>query len=119
MKLLAVSDVHLGHAANRQAFARISCRPEDWLILAGDVAERFADLEFAFETVVPRFRQVVWVPGNHELWTMPSSAERERGQFRYERLIALCRSYDVLTPEDPYPVVAFGDGAMRIVPLFL
>jgi hypothetical protein len=25
----------------------------------------------------------------------------------------------VLTPEDPYPVVQFGDGAVRIVPLFL
>jgi len=119
MKLLAVSDVHLGHAANRQAFARISSRPEDWLILAGDVAERYADLEFAFATVVPRFRQVLWVPGNHELWTRPSGDETERGQARYERLVALCRSYGVLTPEDPYPVVAFRDGAIRIVPLFL
>ena len=120
MKLFAVSDLHLSHAANRQAFARISPRPEDWLILAGDVAEKYADLEFAFETVVPRFKRVVWVPGNHELWTRPSNDETERGQSRYERLIALCRAYDVLTPEDPYPVVRFGnDGAIRIVPLFL
>jgi predicted phosphodiesterase len=119
MKLLAVSDVHLSHEANRQAFARISSRPDDWLILAGDVAEKYADLEFAFEIAVPRFKRVVWVPGNHELWTLPSSDEKERGQFRYERLVALCRSYGVLTPEDPYPVVEFGDGAVRIVPLFL
>ena len=104
MKLLAVSDVHLSHAANRHAFARISPRRDDWLILAGDVGEKYADLEFAFRTVVPRFKQVVWVPGNHELWTRPSDDERERGQFRYERLVALCRSYGVLTPEDPYPV---------------
>jgi predicted phosphodiesterase len=119
MKLFAVSDLHLSHAANRRAFARISPRPEDWLILAGDVAEKYSDLEFAFETVVPRFKQVVWVPGNHELWTLPSSQESERGQFRYERLVALCRSYGILTPEDPYPVVAFATGATRIVPLFL
>jgi hypothetical protein len=39
--------------------------------------------------------------------------------FRYERLIAICRSYNVLTPEDPYPVIQLGNGPIRIAPLFL
>jgi|SRR5215475_1481257 len=119
MKLHAVSDLHLRHQENREAVEQIASRPEDWLILAGDVAERFDDLEYAFRVLVPRFRQIVWVPGNHELWTVPSTGEGVRGQFRYDRLIALCRSHGVLTPEDPYPVVAFGTERVRIAPLFL
>ena len=39
-RLFAVSDLHLGHAANREAIEAIRPRPNDWLILAGDVAER-------------------------------------------------------------------------------
>ena len=119
MKLSAVSDLHLSHPENRDVVAKIASHREDWLILAGDVAERFSDLEFAFSLLVPRFKQIVWVPGNHELWTIPSSGESERGQFRYDQLISLCRSYGILTPEDPYPVVAFGNERIRIAPLFL
>ena len=46
-------------------------------------------------------------------------AKRARGQFKYDELVELCRSYDVLTPEDPYPVVAIGGREVRIAPLFL
>jgi len=119
MKLYAVSDLHLSHVENRQAFSLVAGHREDWLVLAGDVAEKYSDLQFAFDFLLPRFKRVVWVPGNHELWTIPSSGERERGQFRYDRLVALCRSYNVLTPEDPYPVVRLGNDSIRIAPLFL
>jgi predicted phosphodiesterase len=119
VKLFALSDLHLGHEINRRALSHIAARPDDWLILAGDVGETRAHLELAFETLGPRFRQLVWVPGNHELWTVPSSGERSRGQFKYDELIELCRSYNVLTPEDPYPVVSVGGTDVRIAPLFL
>jgi 3',5'-cyclic AMP phosphodiesterase CpdA len=119
MKLYAISDIHLGYAANRRALAAITPRPDDWLILAGDVGETRAHLDFAFKVLTPRFRQLVWVPGNHELWTLPSQDEAARGQAKYDALIALCRSHGVLTPEDPYPVLAFGGREMRIAPLFL
>jgi hypothetical protein len=62
---------------------------------------------------------VVWVPGNHELWTAHWAGERARGQDKYNQLIDLCRSYRVLTPEDPYPIVSIGDAKVRVVPLFL
>ena len=52
--------------------------------------------------------QLVWVPGNHELWTVPRATGR-RGVARYEELVALCRRRGVLTPEDPFPVWA-GEG---------
>ena len=77
--------------------------PADWLILAGDVGETAAHLELAFRELKPRFAKLVWVPGNHELWTLPSSDEKARGRFKYDELIELCRFYEVLTPEDSLP----------------
>ena len=119
MKLHAISDLHVGYEANRRALSDITSRPGDWLILAGDVGETAAQLELAIETLKPRFAQLVWVPGNHELWTLPSSKETARGRFKYDELIQLCRAHDVLSPEDPYPIVAFGGKQVRIAPLFL
>jgi Calcineurin-like phosphoesterase len=119
MKLYAISDLHLGYEANQQALFGITSRPTDWLILAGDVGETAADLELAFGLLKPRFAQLVWVPGNHELWTLPSSNEKARGRFKYDELVELCRSYGVLTPEDPYPIVTMAGREVRIAPLFL
>jgi predicted phosphodiesterase len=119
MKLYAISDVHVGYEFNRRALAATTPHPEDWLILAGDVGETRAHLDYAFKLLKPRFRQLVWVPGNHELWTLPSHGEDARGEAKYASLIALCRSHGVLTPEDAYPVVAFGGREVRIAPLML
>ncbi|HSX98634.1 MAG TPA: metallophosphoesterase, partial [Streptomyces sp.] len=71
--LLAISDLHIGYPENRALVERM--RPEtddDWLLVAGDVAETVADIRWALETLAGRFAKVVWVPGNHELWTHPS-----------------------------------------------
>lgn len=62
---------------------------------------------------------MVWVPGNHELWTHPSDPVRLRGEARYLHLVDLCRSLGVLTPEDPYPVWEDADGPVTVAPLFL
>ncbi len=119
MKLFALSDLHLGYEDNRRVIAEIAPHPDDWLILAGDIGETAPHLEFAFSVLAPRFRRLVWVPGNHELWTIPSNRQEARGQYKYELLVALCRSYNVLTPEDPYPVVTVAEQKVRIAPLFL
>lgn len=118
MQLLAISDLHLGHKHNRAALDTIRARPDDWLIVAGDVGETEAHLDRAWQTLVPRFRQIVWVPGNHELWSPPGEAAPLRGVERYERMVARCRAHGVLTPEDPYPVWP-GEGPPTVVaPVF-
>src|ERR1700759_5393524 len=119
MKLYAISDLHLGHETNRRALSGIASRPNDWLILAGDVGETAVHLELAFDILKPRFAQLVRVPGNHELWTLPSGKETARGRFKYDELVDLCRARGVLTPEDPYPIVRMGGQDVRIAPLFL
>jgi Calcineurin-like phosphoesterase len=119
MKLYAVSDLHLGYEANRKMLLNVAHCPGDWLILAGDVGETAAHLEFAFKVLKQRFAKLIWVPGNHELWTLPGSNETARGRFKYDELIKLCRSYDVLTPEDPYQVITIAGRQIRVAPLFL
>ena len=71
MKLFAISDLHVGYKANRAAIEALPAHPEDWLILCGDIGETPDHLAFAFETLNRKFAQLIWVPGNHELWTVP------------------------------------------------
>lgn len=119
MKLWAIGDLHVGYKENREALSSIGNHADDWLILAGDVGEAPSHLDYVLKTVVPRFRQVVWVPGNHELWTPASIAEEKRGVAHYERLVDRCRRYGVLTPEDPWAEWP-GEGPRRaIIPMFL
>lgn len=115
MKLYAVSDLHLASPANREALAAVPEHPADWLILAGDVSERVARLDEALEVLNRKFRQVIWAPGNHDLWTMPADPVQARGEERYRLLIDVCRRHGVLTPEDPYPE---WPGGVVLAPLF-
>jgi 3',5'-cyclic AMP phosphodiesterase CpdA len=118
--LLAVSDLHVGFAANRAIAERI--RPlstSDWLIVAGDVGERAADVEWVLGKLTERFAKVVWVPGNHELWTHRRDPVRLRGEERYLHLVDVCRRLGVVTPEDPYPIWPGADGPVVVAPLFV
>ena len=116
MKLLAISDVHVRSPGNRAFVEALPAHPGDWLVLGGDVCEREDDLAFVLDTLGPRFGKLFWIPGNHELWTVPQGGPR--GVERYERMVAVCRARGVLTPEDPY-VTWPGDPTTVIAPLFL
>jgi len=119
MKLYAIADLHLRYQVTREALAALPAYPEDWLIVAGDVGESEQHLNYALELLGRRFARLLWVPGNHELWTVPAHPGEPRGEARYRRLVALCRNHGVLTPEDPY-VTWPGDGpACVLAPLFL
>lgn len=119
MRLFAISDLHLGHPSNRRALEALAPHPDDWLILAGDVGEKPAHLVYAFRILRTRFKKLIWTPGNHELWSLPSDPAGARGEEIYHRLVALCRSFEVLTPEDEFPVWTGGGGPCVVAPLFL
>ena len=118
MKLFAISDLHLAHKSNRAALDTLPDHPDDWLIVAGDIGERVELLDLALDRLTRRFARVLWTPGNHDLWCPPHEEGRTRGQARYDELVARCRSFGVLTPEDPYPVWPAEPGLV-IVPMFL
>jgi predicted phosphodiesterase len=118
-RLLAVSDLHIGYPENRaHADALAPVDPGDWLIVAGDVGETFADVGFVLASLANRFAKVIWTPGNHELWTLPSDPVALRGVARYEALVKVCRRFGVLTPEDEFPVWTGPGGPVTVAPLF-
>ncbi|MBV2365178.1 metallophosphoesterase family protein [Streptomonospora nanhaiensis] len=118
-RLLAISDLHVSHGENRDVLDGLRPgSPGDWLIVAGDVAEIPADVESALGLLRERFAEVVWVPGNHELWTTPRDPAQTRGVERYEHLVELCRGLGVHTPEDPFPVWRGAGGPVTVAPLF-
>ncbi len=90
-KLWAISDLHVGYEENRRAVQALPSFPDDWLIIAGDTGETPAHLDFVLRTLQPRFAQLVWTPGNHDLWTPKTLASDQRGVAHYERLVSLCR----------------------------
>lgn len=118
MKLWAISDLHVDHGGNGVALDALPARPDDWLIAAGDVADSHAGLVRGLKALTERFAQVIWVPGNHELWTLPKDPDAPRGVAHYEHLVGACRDLGVLTPEDPWPVWP-GDGPPTVIaPVF-
>src|SRR5579862_4059851 len=101
MRLLAIADLHLAYERNRQALQR---GPDH--------------LEMALEALTPRFAQLIWTPGNHDLWCRSDASDRTRGQARYDELVGICRRFGALTPEDPF-IVWPGEPDTLVVPMFL
>lgn len=111
--LWAVSDLHTNFAQNAQRVAQLRPQdPGDWLIVAGDVADRIPDIVDTMRGLVQRFAKVIWVPGNHELFCR--SSDKVTGKAKYRALVGEMRSLGVITPEDPFPVFS----GTTVCPLF-
>lgn len=110
MRIFAISDLHLDYAANREWLQQLPLHEynDDVLILAGDVSDRLILLDEAFKTLVRRFATVLFVPGNHDLWTT-----RERVHNSFEKLDALFAA----AAEHGVRTDMFRDGNLAIVPL--
>lgn len=120
VSVYAISDLHVGHHENQAVLDDLHpARPGDWLIIAGDLADDIEAVEAALRLVRPRYAEVIWTPGNHELLADPANMADLRGQSRYEELVRVCRQLDVRTPEDPYLVWHGTTGPVIIVPLFI
>ncbi|WP_406691127.1 metallophosphoesterase [Saccharopolyspora sp. ID03-671] len=119
-ELLAVSDLHVAAGENKDIAREL--RPgsdHDWLLVAGDVGEMSDDITRTLEMLAGRFEKVVWVPGNHELWTPKQDPLQLRGEARYLELVRRCRELGVVTPEDDFPVWTGRGGPVTIAPLFV
>jgi predicted phosphodiesterase len=70
MKVFAISDLHVDYAANAKWVADLSTSlyRDDVVIVAGDISGSLQRLEWALRTMAARFKQVLYVPGNHEMW---------------------------------------------------
>jgi predicted phosphodiesterase len=123
-KLYAIADLHLGYPDNLAAWRRLSPHPGDSLIIAGDVGETEKHLRNAFSIASERFDKVWWVPGNHELYSMPAASGDElsidgrRGVAKYRACVNIAHEYDVRTPEDEYEVWEGEGGPAVVCPIF-
>lgn len=70
MRLFALSDVHVDYPDNARWVEALSDADyrDDVLILAGDLTEDRRLLAWCLRRFAAKFRQVLFVPGNHDLW---------------------------------------------------
>ena len=118
--LWAISDLHTGHTGNKPVTESLyPSSPDDWLIVAGDVAERTDDIRWSLDLLRRRFAKVIWVPGNHELWTTGNDPAQVFGRARYDYLVNMCDEMGIVTPEHPFPLWTGPGGPATIVSMFL
>lgn len=118
-RLLAISDIHLSYKTNREAYEKLEPHPNDGLILCGDVGESADHCRMAFAQATACFKTVFWVPGNHELYTMPAKKEDgARGEKKYLECVEIAREFGVFTPEDDYTLWEGDGGPCLIAPIF-
>ncbi len=111
MRVFAISDLHVDYEPNARWVQDLSLvdYQNDVLILAGDVSDRSDRLQACVETLARRFKQVLFVPGNHDLWVRRDGPELDSfGKF--QRTNALVHAAGGSTK-------VFHHGPLSIVPL--
>jgi predicted phosphodiesterase len=90
MRIFAVSDIHIDYDVNARWVANVSAADyrDDVLILAGDVTDELRSLEWCLSTLAARFKKVLFVPGNHELWVIRDGRYKTSWQKFSEVVVA-------------------------------
>jgi Icc-related predicted phosphoesterase len=111
MRVFAISDLHVDYEPNAQWVEELSLTEyrHDVLIVAGDVSDRIERVQGCLETLARRFRQVLFVPGNHDLWVRRDPPGLDSfGKF--EQIKSMARSVGA-------SMEVFHQGKLSIVPL--
>jgi len=112
MRVFALSDIHVDHEPNQRWLRGLSSWDyrDDILLLAGDVTDSPPLLARSLCLLERRFRRVVFVPGNHELWVVrdPSSSSSFEKLDRVRSLSADCG----------VAMETISIGGLSVVPLF-
>ena len=97
MRIFAVSDVHADYTDNRRWLGSLSASEftGDALVVAGDISHSIVLLEEVLTELRSRYRQVFFVPGNHDLWLR--SEGEDDSLAKLGSILGLCRDLDVST----------------------
>ena len=78
MRVFALSDIHVDYQVNANWIRGLSQLDykDDVLILAGDVSHSLALLAWCLGEFTQRFKRVLFVPGNHDLWVIGEAPEK-------------------------------------------
>jgi len=109
MRVQTVSDIHIDHRANHEWLKNISLQDytNDILVIPGDISHRIELLQKGLEQLLRRFKEVVFVPGNHDLWV---SNKDDLSTDKFTAVIKYARELGVKVSTLEYP-------DFRIVPL--
>ncbi|CAI0981181.1 putative phosphoesterase [Serratia entomophila] len=110
MKVYAISDLHIDFDGNAKWFfnAFDADYTDDVLLVAGDVSDELNRLEQCFTFLARRFKKVLFVPGNHELWVIRDSMPTSIRKFEQ-----ICQ----LTERCGVSMDVYHHGSVSIVPL--
>ncbi|XP_049935537.1 uncharacterized protein LOC116261375 [Nymphaea colorata] len=113
VRVFALSDLHTDYPENMEWVKNLPALQyrNDILIVAGDVAETYNNFVLTMSILKDRFRQIFFVPGNHDVW-----CRREQGRYldSLEKLNALLDACSMLGIDTSPSVV----NDLGIVPLF-
>lgn len=111
MRVFALSDIHIDYSANANWVADLSAYDyqDDVLILAGDVTDTRRLFDWCLSTLTKRFKKVLFVPGNHELWVRREGGEMNSLQ-KFDDICAVVRSTGA-------SMEAFHERGVSIIPL--
>lgn len=110
MRVFALSDIHVDYEGNKRWLFNLSRQDyqQDILILAGDITDDLAVLEQCFGYLSSIFHQVLYVPGNHELWV-----KRDAIKCSFEKFNTISR----LASDCDISMQYYQTDALGIVPL--
>jgi len=115
MQVYAISDVHADFRDNLWQLEQLPRHSygADALIVAGDVSHEPEVLRRTLHIFLERFRDVFFVPGNHELWIR--EGQHASSVEKFQEILRLCESLGVHTEPE---VIGSGEGRVCVVPLF-
>jgi predicted phosphodiesterase len=96
VRVFALSDIHVDYRENEQWVSDLSDADfqDDTLLLAGDVSENLRLMERCFLRLTRKFRRVVFVPGNHDLWV--NRSEIPDSVSKYQRILKLAAETGIM-----------------------
>jgi len=105
MRLVYTSDLHVEHHPEVVPLIaeRVRALAPEVLIVAGDVSSRIETLEAALGALRQAAPHLVFVPGNHDLWTLPG-APTSRARYEEEIPAACARAGAVAVGGAPFDI---------------
>lgn len=97
MRVFALSDIHVDYDANAKWIGALSTADyrDDILILAGDVTHKPPLLAWCLNTLSARFRHVLFVPGNHDLWVLGDDDDSKTSLQKFREVAATAQACGV------------------------
>ncbi|XP_063673706.1 uncharacterized protein LOC134810941 [Bolinopsis microptera] len=114
-RIFAISDLHTDYEANMEFVESLPPHPEDVLIVAGDVSDDIPRLIETLSILKAKYKDVYFIPGNHELWINKSDISPNSLVKLFE-IVRHCTVIGVQT--EPGKVRCLDGNDVWIVPLY-